>query len=465
MKKCRVSVLDRRNRKLILLRFSRSVQSKRNNQKTKMSETFNFRSFVESQVERLASPTNVLVDKFRQTVDIMKNPFGSTESASEENPSDSTDGEFSFEMISSDLSLNSISVNRRQSTFRRHVSESNRINEPTFHTNPAIDVDQLFKPKNWKKKEIFDRSRSLIRQSTDTTCTYPIRRTIRRLESIEIPGLNGVKSIRYINDDLGRLQPELYRKQIHQNDATHNAGIIHFKLFFNQTLQALLVQLVSIENLSPKDLSNKSTVNPFVKLYLLPDRRRKFQSKVYKFNKTIEIDENFQYPISYELLLKRTLVFSINDFSRSLKRNSIGTVQLEQFDAMPEITTNEIFFSRMIVPQIEVSFDDEKTRKFYFSFFSFVDNPNQSSSFSFIFYSLLNSRLTRHAILILIEETIENRTKRRTEYQSATFDVFLFYSTRKHQINRRLDKSTVLLPHREKKSDVNRFRNRKSLWV
>ena len=48
---------------------------------------------------------------------------------------------------------------------------------------------------------LLGRSRSLIRQSTDTTCTFPIRRGVRRMESIEtveIPGLNGVKAIRYL---------------------------------------------------------------------------------------------------------------------------------------------------------------------------------------------------------------------------------------------------------------------------
>src|ERR1700722_11360341 len=40
-----------------------------------MNDIFKLRSFVENQVERLSTPKNLIVDKFRQTVDNIKMPF------------------------------------------------------------------------------------------------------------------------------------------------------------------------------------------------------------------------------------------------------------------------------------------------------------------------------------------------------------------------------------------------------
>lgn len=269
-------------------------------------------------------------------------------------------------------------LQRRQSILRRHVSESNQTDEkvvtnnedkslsqPIYHTNPPTDVN-FSSENNHDMNKIVDvtskflgRSRSLIRQSTDTTCTFPIRGPMRRMESIEtveIPGLNGVKAIRYLNGNLGKLQPDLYTRQTLQADPTYGYGKINFTLFYNQQLTSLIVTVLSIENLPYRDQNSKLLPDPFIKIVLLPDRRKKFQTKVCKRTQSPDFNETFQFQISYDELRRRILLLSVYDFGRSTKRKLIGTVKVDDVSSMSEITSNDVTCVRSIVPGTEVRY-------------------------------------------------------------------------------------------------------------
>jgi hypothetical protein len=343
-----------------------------------MSDTFNLRSFVE---EKLSTPKNILIDRFRQTVDNMKLSFSLMNTTERDSPVFLPTKEVSFNICqsestssssaSSNSSQNNLHVpqlatqnfkilserfSRRQSTLRRYVSESNEPNlsRPIYHDHPPVNVHLLLN--NTKST---DRSRSLIRQSTDTTCTFPIRRTLRRMESIEIPGLNGVKSIRYINDVLGRLEPNLYKNQILPNDPSYDSGQITFTLFYNQSIASLIINILSIDHLPYRDRNSKVLPNPFVKITLLPDRRKKFQTKVAKHTQSTSINEIFQFQIPYEQLSKRILLLSVYDFRRSSKRNLIGTVKIDDIYSIPDLTSHDIKLTKNIVPGTEVSLTEQ----------------------------------------------------------------------------------------------------------
>ena len=399
---------------------------------------FKFRSFVENQVERLSSPKNLLVGKFRQTVDTIKFPFSTSNNTSTGSEGEATPTDLSYHVRPSESSSSSsVSSNdhnnhhhvfslksmtptstrsnqstppnsqrvtrflpttsplsspkilsnfksltdrlaRRQSILRRHVSESNHPDEtlisnsddksfsqPIYHNHPPIDVNLTSNDNHLEINKISDvtakllgRSRSLIRQSTDTTCTFPIRRTMRRMESIEtveIPGLNGVKAIRYLNDNLGKLQPDLYIKQTSQTDPTYGCGKMTFTLFYNQQISSLIVNIVSVDNLPYRDLMTKILPDPFIKVVLLPDRRRKFQTKVLKRTQSPQFNETFQFQINYDELRRRILLLSVYDFGRSTKRSLIGTVKIDDVSSMPDLTSHEATCTRSIVPGTEVS--------------------------------------------------------------------------------------------------------------
>lgn len=399
---------------------------------------FKFRSFMENQVEKLSSPKNLLVGKFRQTVDTIKFPFSTNNNTSTSSEGDATPTDLAYHVRPSESSSSSsVSSNdhnshhhvfslksitptstrsnqstppnsqkgprflpttsplsspkllsnfksltdrlaRRQSILRRHVSESNHPDEtlisssddksfsqPIYHNHPPIDVNLTSNDNHLEMNKISDvtakllgRSRSLIRQSTDTTCTFPIRRTMRRMESIEtveIPGLNGVKAIRYLNDNLGKLQPDLYTKQTSQTDPTYGCGKMTFILFYNQQISSLIVTIVSVDNLPYRDSNTKILPDPFIKVVLLPDRRRKFQTKVLKRTQSPQFNETFQFQINYDELRRRILLLSVYDFGRSTKRSLIGTVKIDDVSSMPDLTSHEVTCTRSIVPGTEVS--------------------------------------------------------------------------------------------------------------
>lgn len=266
---------------------------------------------------------------------------------------------------------------RRQSILRRHVSETNSTvesnhddkshSQPIYHNNPAMDVQFNSNDHQQEMSNSIDssqppsllgRSRSLIRQSTDTTCTFPIRRGVRRMESIEtveIPGLNGVKAIRYLHDNLGKLQPDLYTKPTCQNDPTYGYGKITFTVHYNLSTNVLIVTVIAVDNLPFRDVNHKIPPDPFLKILLLPDRRRKFQTKVFKRTQSSSIQETFQFPISYDELRRRVLLLSVYDFGRSSKRSLIGSVRIDDLPSLPEITSHDVTCMKSIVPGTEVN--------------------------------------------------------------------------------------------------------------
>ncbi|UJR22751.1 hypothetical protein I4U23_025783 [Adineta vaga] len=357
-----------------------------------MNDKFNLRTFVENQVEKISTPTIVLVDRFRQTVDNFKFPFSSSINSEQDTiqldspindissqicPSQSLSSSSTSSVISnhhhllhsrmiSTTILNSMSNTKliseqqsnRHATLKRHVSESNKSDEailsrPIFHNNPPVDVSILLNKITHEQTKATYRSRSLIRQSTDTTCTYPIRHRLRRMESVEIPGLNGLKSIRYITDDLGKLEPDLYKKQISSNNSSYGTGQITFTLFYNQSLSSLIITILSIDKLPYRNLISKSLPNPFVKLTLLPDRRKKFQTKLYKHTLSTQFNETFHFSIPFDNLQKRILLLAIYDFRRSAKRNLIGTVKIDEIYTIPNLTSYDVAFTQDIIPGIE----------------------------------------------------------------------------------------------------------------
>lgn len=179
-------------------------------------------------------------------------------------------------------------------------------------------------------------------------------RRMESIETVEIPGLNGVKSIRYLNDNLGKLQPDLYTRQASQADPNYGCGKLTVLLHYNPSINTFNVTIVSVENLPYRDVGTKTPPDPYLKILLLPDRRRKLQSKVYKRCQTAQIDETFQFQINYEELRRRVLLFSIYDFGRSSKRSLIGTVKIDDFASIVDLTSHDVTCIRSIVPGTEV---------------------------------------------------------------------------------------------------------------
>ncbi|XP_054633478.1 synaptotagmin-1b [Dunckerocampus dactyliophorus] len=103
-------------------------------------------------------------------------------------------------------------------------------------------------------------------------------------------------------------------------------GRLHFTLDYNFTDNMLVVGILQAAGLPAMDVGGSS--DPYVKVYLLPDKKKKFETKVHR--KTLEpnFNETFTFKVPYTELGGKTLVMTVYDFDRFSKHDAIGAVKI-----------------------------------------------------------------------------------------------------------------------------------------
>ncbi len=177
-------------------------------------------------------------------------------------------------------------------------------------------------------------TKTLVRQSTDLTTSFPLK-SFQKInsETVEIPGLN-VKVVRYrIANDLGRIEPHLY-KNYNAGSGDSNAAVCKSKLFFslyyNEEIQSLSVTVTKAEifnssaslasgmmggggssfastgsTISAPSSPNLNKPDTYVKIQLLPDKKRKYQTKIQRKTFTPVFDETFYFQLPFDDLQNR----------------------------------------------------------------------------------------------------------------------------------------------------------------
>ncbi|KAK1328958.1 hypothetical protein QTO34_011128 [Cnephaeus nilssonii] len=119
---------------------------------------------------------------------------------------------------------------------------------------------------------------------------------------------------------IGRIKPELYKqKSVDGDDAKSEAakscGKINFTLRYDYETETLIVRILKAFDLPAKDFCGSS--DPYVKIYLLPDRKCKQQTRVHRKTLNPTFDESFHFPVPYEELATAscTSVFSTSTAS------------------------------------------------------------------------------------------------------------------------------------------------------
>uniref|UniRef100_A0A672QK72 Synaptotagmin 6 n=1 Tax=Sinocyclocheilus grahami TaxID=75366 RepID=A0A672QK72_SINGR len=141
---------------------------------------------------------------------------------------------------------------------------------------------------------------------------------------------------------LGRIQPELYKQstmdaeESSKNGTDKTCGKINFSLKYDYEGELLLITILKAFDLPAKDLCGSS--DPYVKIYLLPDRKRKFQTRVHCKTLNPTFDETFQFPVPYEELGSRKLHLSVFDFDRFSRHDMIGEVILENLFEVSDLS-------------------------------------------------------------------------------------------------------------------------------
>lgn len=151
---------------------------------------------------------------------------------------------------------------------------------------------------------------------------------------------------------LGRIQPELYKQSMQdaiedlsKTITIRSCGRINFSLKYDYADRFLLVTVLKAMNLPPKDLCGSS--DPYVNVYLLPDRSYKFQTRVHRKTLNPTFNETFQFPVLYEQLAARKLHLSVFDFDRFTRHDMIGEVIVDNLLEMSDLS-RETFIWRDI---------------------------------------------------------------------------------------------------------------------
>ncbi|XP_074023934.1 LOW QUALITY PROTEIN: synaptotagmin-3-like [Numenius arquata] len=141
--------------------------------------------------------------------------------------------------------------------------------------------------------------------------------------------------------NLGQIQPELYCPQGDGGDGGgvgggsrggSPCGRLSVALRYAYGSQQLVVRVLRALDLPAKDANGFS--DPYVKIYLLPDRKKKFQTKVHRKTLNPVFDETFSFGVPLAELPLRRLHFSVYDFDRltstvSPRHDLIGQVVLD----------------------------------------------------------------------------------------------------------------------------------------
>ncbi|XP_011936389.1 PREDICTED: synaptotagmin-3 isoform X1 [Cercocebus atys] len=111
-------------------------------------------------------------------------------------------------------------------------------------------------------------------------------------------------------------------------------GRISFALRYLYGSDQLVVRILQALDLPAKDSNGFS--DPYVKIYLLPDRKKKFQTKVHRKTLNPVFNETFQFSVPLAELAQRKLHFSVYDFDRFSRHDLIGQVVLDNLLELAE---------------------------------------------------------------------------------------------------------------------------------
>lgn len=103
-------------------------------------------------------------------------------------------------------------------------------------------------------------------------------------------------------------------------------GRLQYKLEYDFNQSNLAVTVHQAEDLPALDMGGTS--DPYVKVYLLPDKKKKFETKVHRKTLNPVFNETFNFKVPYADAMAKTLVFAIYDFDRFSKHDQIGEVKV-----------------------------------------------------------------------------------------------------------------------------------------
>ncbi|XP_062263551.1 synaptotagmin Va isoform X2 [Platichthys flesus] len=111
-----------------------------------------------------------------------------------------------------------------------------------------------------------------------------------------------------------------------EEEEKESFGKLEYSLDYNFTDNMLIVGILQAQDLPAMDMGGTS--DPYVKVYMLPDKKKKFETKVQRKNLCPVFNETFSFKIPYTELGGQTLVLQVFDFDRFGKHDNIGEIKI-----------------------------------------------------------------------------------------------------------------------------------------
>ncbi|KAG8588987.1 hypothetical protein GDO81_006193, partial [Engystomops pustulosus] len=103
-------------------------------------------------------------------------------------------------------------------------------------------------------------------------------------------------------------------------------GKLQFSLDYDFQNNQIQVGVIQATELPALDMGGTS--DPYVKVFFLPDKKKKYETKVHRKTLNPIFNETFTFKIPYQELGGKTLCMSIYDFDRFSKHDIIGEVKV-----------------------------------------------------------------------------------------------------------------------------------------
>jgi len=152
-------------------------------------------------------------------------------------------------------------------------------------------------------------------------------------------GLKGVvdlKSVQMLgNAYKEKVQPDVEKLTVNMEDNedvdgaardNRSLGKIQFSLDYDFQKAELSVGVIQACDLPAMDMGGTS--DPYVKVYVLPDRKQKYETKVQRKTLNPIFNETFVFKVPYAEIASRVLLLNIYDFDRFSKHDHIGQLKV-----------------------------------------------------------------------------------------------------------------------------------------
>nr|AAO83847.1 synaptotagmin I [Lymnaea stagnalis] len=171
-------------------------------------------------------------------------------------------------------------------------------------------------------------------------CVYCVcRRCCRKRKKKEgkkgLKGAVDLKSVQLLgNSYKEKVQPDLDELPVNMEDnedaestkSEVKLGKLQFSLDYDFQKGELSVNVIQAADLPGMDMSGTS--DPYVKVYLLPDKKKKYETKVHRKTLNPVFNESFTFKVPYAEVGSKILTFAVYDFDRFSKHDQIGQVQV-----------------------------------------------------------------------------------------------------------------------------------------